>query len=79
MAFNRVTESESNYRHLEKMSVKELLTNINKEDSLVPAAVEKAIPQIDLLVQVIAAKMLAGGRLFYIGGHKRPVGSCRCQ
>jgi N-acetylmuramic acid 6-phosphate etherase len=67
MAFNRITESESNYRHLEKMSVKELLTNINKEDSLVPAAVEKAIPQIDQLVQVIADKMLAGGRLFYIG------------
>jgi N-acetylmuramic acid 6-phosphate etherase len=67
MTFKRITESESNYRHLENMTVKELLTNINKEDSLVPAAVEKAIPEIDQLVQVIADKMLAGGRLFYIG------------
>jgi len=67
MAFISVTESESNYRHLEKMSVKELLTNINNEDKSVSAATEKAIPQIEQLVQVISDKMLAGGRLFYIG------------
>jgi N-acetylmuramic acid 6-phosphate etherase len=62
-----ITESESNYRHLEQMSVKELLTNINREDRTVADATEKAIPQIEPLVQVIADKMLAGGRLFYIG------------
>ena len=67
MAFNRITESESKYRHLEKMPVKELLANINKEDKSVALATEKAIPQIEQLVQVIADKMLAGGRLFYIG------------
>ncbi|HMI78487.1 MAG TPA: hypothetical protein VK484_06815, partial [Ferruginibacter sp.] len=67
MTFNRTTEAESNYRHLEKMSVTELLTNINKEDKVVPAAIEKAIPQIEQLVQVIVDKMLMGGRLFYIG------------
>jgi N-acetylmuramic acid 6-phosphate etherase len=67
MSFNRITESESNYRHLEKMPVRELLTNINKEDKKVAEATEKAIPQIEQLVRVITDKMLAGGRLFYIG------------
>ena len=67
MSFNSITESESNYRHLEQMPVKELLTNINNEDKTVALATEKVIPQIEPLVQVITDKMLAGGRLFYIG------------
>lgn len=49
------------------MSVSEILTHINEEDKTVPDAVEKAIPQIERLVSVISDKMLAGGRLFYIG------------
>lgn len=65
--FEKVTEQQSKYRHLEKMSVSELLININNEDKTVPAAVAKAIPQIEKLVSAIADKMLAGGRLFYIG------------
>ncbi|MBO9565363.1 MAG: N-acetylmuramic acid 6-phosphate etherase [Niastella sp.] len=66
-AFNKVTEQSSHYRHLEKMSIHELLTNINEEDKIVPLAVEKAIPQIESLVTAIVDKMLAGGRLFYMG------------
>lgn len=65
--FVRITEQPSNYRHLENMSVRELLVNINIEDKKVPLAVEKAIPQIDALVQAATDKMLMGGRLFYIG------------
>jgi len=65
--FIRYTEQSSLYRHLEKMTVSELLLNINKEDKTVPDAVEKAIPQIEKLVSAISDKMLAGGRLFYIG------------
>ncbi|NGM62427.1 N-acetylmuramic acid 6-phosphate etherase [Sphingobacterium sp. SGG-5] len=61
------TEKESNYQDLDKMSVHELLTNINKEDKTVPDAVEKAIPQIEKLVDAIAERMQGGGRLFYIG------------
>src|SRR5688572_31800726 len=49
------------------MSVQELLININKEDKTVPLAVEKVIPKITSLVNVIVEKMQAGGRLFYIG------------
>lgn len=65
--FIRITEQASNYRHLDSMSVTEILTNLNKEDKIVPLAVEKAIPHIEKLVAIIAEKMLAGGRLFYIG------------
>lgn len=65
--FEKITEQSSKYRHLEKMSLSELLTNINNEDKTVPHAVEKAIPQIKRLVGAVADKMLAGGRLFYIG------------
>ncbi len=64
---NKTTEKESSYRHLEKMSVAEIISNINKEDQTVPLAISKAIPQITPLIEVIADKMLAGGRLFYIG------------
>jgi len=65
--FVKFTEESSRYRHLDKMSVAEILTNINKEDKAVPLAVEEAIPQIEKLVNVIVDNMLAGGRLFYIG------------
>ncbi|MCU0395209.1 MAG: N-acetylmuramic acid 6-phosphate etherase [Chitinophagaceae bacterium] len=65
--FIKVTEQPSKYRHLENMSVHELLVNINEEDKLVPLAVEKAIPQIGALVEAISDKLLSGGRLFYIG------------
>jgi len=65
--FIRITEQTSSYRHLEKMPVADLLYNINKEDKTVADAVEKAIPQIEKLVAVIAEKMQTGGRLFYIG------------
>lgn len=67
MAFEKITEQTSSYHHLEKMSIAELLVNINNEDQTVPAAVEKAIPQIEKLVEVVSDKMLMGGRLFYIG------------
>lgn len=49
------------------MSIRDLLTNINKEDKTVPFAVERIIPSIEKLVEVIVQKMKADGRLFYIG------------
>jgi N-acetylmuramic acid 6-phosphate etherase len=63
----KITESSSNYDNLEDMSVKELLVNINKEDELVPKAVEKTIPQIEAFVEKALDRMEMGGRLFYIG------------
>ncbi|QNM87080.1 N-acetylmuramic acid 6-phosphate etherase [Polaribacter pectinis] len=67
MTFTKTTEQDSNYNHLEKMSVKELLDNINTEDKSVPLAVEKALPQIEILTENIVRKLKNGGRLFYIG------------
>lgn len=61
------TESSSSYNNLEHMSVHELLLNINREDKSVPLAIEKVIPNIEKLVEVIAEKMKGEGRLFYIG------------
>ena len=67
MNFTKTTEQDSNYNHLEKMSIKELLSSINNEDKTVPKAVEKALPEIELLVFQIVEKLKKGGRLFYIG------------
>lgn len=63
----KITEQSSHYRHLEKMSVNEILTNINREDKKVPLVVEQLIPKIEKLVEAIVDRMLSGGRLFYIG------------
>ncbi len=67
MEFKKTTEAESKYSNLENMSVSDLLHNINKEDKTVPDAVEKIIPEIEKLVDVVVAKMKDGGRLFYLG------------
>lgn len=67
MSFTRTTEQSSKYEHLEKMPVSELLFNINNEDKTVPLAVEKALPQIEKLVEKTVEQLKAGGRLFYIG------------
>jgi N-acetylmuramic acid 6-phosphate etherase len=63
----KTTESDSEYSDLEKMSVHQLLVNMNMEDKLVPLAVEKAIPQIMTLVSALVPKLAAGGKLFYLG------------
>jgi N-acetylmuramic acid 6-phosphate etherase len=62
-----ITESSSNFEDLDKMSVNQLLTNINQEDSKVHLAVKEAIPQIEDLVNRIVKRMLKGGRIFYLG------------
>ncbi len=63
----KITEQDSLYRHLEEMSTRELLDNINAEDHKVPEAVGKVIPAIERLVDALYEKMKEGGRLFYIG------------
>lgn len=63
----RITEQDSVYTDLEKKSVQELITGINSEDKTVPFAVEKAIPQIEELVNIVVENLKDGGRLFYMG------------
>jgi N-acetylmuramic acid 6-phosphate etherase len=67
MGFKKITESESAYHHLEKMTVRQLLENMNTEDKKVPEAIQQVIPQIEALVHAVTEKMKNGGRLFYIG------------
>lgn len=67
MSFTKTTESNSNYNHLEKMEVKELLVNINKEDQTVAESVSKAIPQIERVTKRVITALKNGGRLFYLG------------
>lgn len=61
------TEKDSVYKDLDKMTVTEILENINREDQTVPMAVKEAIPQIEKLATAVAKRMKDGGRLFYIG------------
>lgn len=67
MTFIKTTEQSSKYNHLEKMSVLELLSNINNEDKSIAFAVEKSLPQIEKLVTEIVSRIKLGGRIFYIG------------
>ena len=67
MPLKPITEQPSRYRHLEKMTVADILSNINKEDNTVPHAVKKVLPEIEKGVKAIVGKMKKGGRLFYIG------------
>lgn len=66
-SFTQTTEAPSLYDNLDKMSVSELLKNMNDEDKKVPIAVEQALPQIEAFVTAAYERMREGGRLFYIG------------
>ncbi len=62
-----ITETSSKFGNLEKMSVSELITSINREDAKVHRAVKKVLPQIEQLVVRIIERMMEGGRVFYLG------------
>jgi len=62
-----VTEQPSLHTNLDKKSVSQLLTEMNDEDQKVALAVQKAIPQIEELVEKIVERMNRGGRIFYVG------------
>lgn len=64
---DKTTEASSLYDHLEQMSTRELLTNINREDQKVPQVIVGMLPQIEALVERVYAQMREGGRLFYLG------------
>lgn len=62
-----ITETSSKFDNLEKMSIIDILSNINKEDTLIPTVVALQIPNIESLIVEIVKRMKIGGRLFYIG------------
>jgi len=67
MNFIKTTEQDSNYNHLEDMSVSEILNHINNEDKTVPLAIEKSLPQIEALTEQIVLNLKKNGRIFYMG------------
>ena len=67
MNFDKITESDSKYDHLEGKSVEQLLTTINKEDQTVALCVKKEIHKINNLITKVVSLLKNEGRLFYIG------------
>lgn len=67
MRNEKITEQPSLYRHLEKMTIKEITTHINDEDKKVALAVERSLPQIIKLIEAVVLKLNSGGRMFYLG------------
>lgn len=63
----KVTEQSSNYSDLDKMTTRELLEGMNREDRHVPEVVGGCIPQIGKLVDGIVERVRRGGRVFYVG------------
>ena len=61
------TETASEYQDLETLPTAALLAGLNQLDQTVPLAVQKALPQLEKLVEATVARLRAGGRLFYIG------------
>jgi N-acetylmuramic acid 6-phosphate etherase len=63
----KTTETDSHYDDLEKMSVGDLLRNINREDQTVAESVAKSLPQVEAVVNAAIPQLEKGGRLFYLG------------
>ena len=64
---NKITEQPSRYRHLETQKVEELTDELITEYKTIALAVEKAKPQLDLLITTVVQKIQAGGRMIYLG------------
>ena len=63
-----ITEQRNpNSMHVDSLSALEIVQLMNKEDKLVPLAIEKCLPQIAQAVECIVAAFQQGGRLVYIG------------
>ena len=69
MNLSQLTTEQRNPRtlHIDEVPTLELVRLINEEDQRVPQAVAAILPDIARAVDLIAARLAAGGRLFYIG------------
>ena len=66
---SKLTTEQRNPRtmHIDEVPTLELVRLINDEDKRVPLAVERILPDVARAVDLIAAALAAGGRLFYLG------------
>ena len=67
MSFEKLTEKDSLYSDLDKMTTEEIITNIHLEDQKAVHAIKKVLPKISLLIENIFKKLDNNGRLFYLG------------
>jgi N-acetylmuramic acid 6-phosphate etherase len=56
-----------NTYHIDQLSTLEIVELINKEDQKVPDAIEKVLPTIAAVIDIIVEKLSIGGRLIYVG------------
>jgi len=54
-------------RLIDRLTTRQVLKLINREDQLVAPAVRKVIPQIEEAVELVVGAFRIGGRLFYVG------------
>ncbi|MBB1252710.1 N-acetylmuramic acid 6-phosphate etherase [Streptomyces sp. OF3] len=52
---------------VDRMSTSEIARLMNRQDATVPGAVAARLPEIAAAIEAVAARMAAGGRLFYAG------------
>ena len=75
-------ESNSNFNHLHKMSILEIVQMMNEEDTTVARTVKKSLPEITDAIELIVDQLKNNGRLFYIGaGNSGRIGvmdACEC-
>ncbi|PYI68499.1 N-acetylmuramic acid 6-phosphate etherase [Arthrobacter livingstonensis] len=63
-----VTESANpHYPDLAALTTTELAAAMNTEDALVPATIQRHVPTIAAIIDQVATRMQAGGRLIYVG------------
>jgi len=69
MQINELTTERRNpaTENFDSMSALELVKVMNREDSLVPRRVRRALPEIAKAVELIADSFASGGRLIYVG------------
>jgi N-acetylmuramic acid 6-phosphate etherase len=63
----RTEQVNAKFRHLDQMSVSELLHAMNEGDAEVPKAIALELPKIERAIESIVERMMRGGRLIYIG------------
>lgn len=63
----RTEQVNSKFRHLDQLSISELLHAMNEGDAEVPMAISRELAKIERAIEAIVERMLRGGRLIYIG------------
>lgn len=60
-------ERNQNTLDIDELTTYEIIKKINEEDKKIADAIEKELPQIETVIDQVAAGFKNGGRLFYIG------------